>query len=70
MGNLGKLADWFIGENFSFIRVFGSSIHPHALPRFSLDWMVCKEVYYQTVTGGINKELKETQKKVWTTFPI
>jgi hypothetical protein len=27
-------------------------------------------VAYQTVTGGINKELKATQKKVWPTFPI
>jgi hypothetical protein len=27
-------------------------------------------VAYQTVTRGINKELKATQKKVWPTFPI
>jgi hypothetical protein len=25
---------------------------------------------YQTMVGGINKELKATQKKVWTNFPI
>jgi hypothetical protein len=31
---------------------------------------VCREVAYQTVAGGINSELKETQKKVWPTFPI
>ena len=32
--------------------------------------MVCREVAYQTVARGINKELKVAQKKVWPTFPI
>jgi hypothetical protein len=32
MGNLGKLADWFIEENFSYIRVFGCYVPPHSLP--------------------------------------
>jgi len=32
MGNLGKLADWFIEENFSYIRVFGCLVPPHTLP--------------------------------------
>jgi hypothetical protein len=70
MGNLGKLADWFIEENFSYIRVFGCFVPPHALPQFLPDRLVCREVAYQTVAGGINKELKAAQKKVWPTFPI
>jgi hypothetical protein len=70
MGNLGKLADWFIEEKFSYIRVFGCSVPPHALPRFLPDRLVCREVSYQTMTGGINKELKESHKKVWPTFPL
>ena len=60
MGKLGKLVDWFIEENFSYIRVFGCSIPPHALPRFLPDRLVCIEVAYQTVTWGINKEMKAT----------
>jgi hypothetical protein len=32
MGNLGTFADCYIEENFSYIRVFGCSIPPHALP--------------------------------------
>jgi hypothetical protein len=32
--------------------------------------LVCKEVTYQLVIGGISKELKASQKKVWPTFPI
>jgi hypothetical protein len=59
MGNLGKIADWFINENFSYIKVFGCSVPPHALLKFLPDRLVCREVAYQTVTGGINKELKE-----------
>jgi hypothetical protein len=70
MGNLGKLADWFIEENFSYIRVFGCSIPPRALPQFLPDRLVCREVAYQTVVGGINKELKSDKKKVWPTYPI
>jgi hypothetical protein len=44
------------------------------LPMLSHDFyqtgLVCREVAYQTVMGGINKELKAAQKKVWSTFPI
>jgi hypothetical protein len=68
--NMGKLADWFIEENFSYIRVFGCSFPPHDLPQFLPDRLVCREVAYQIVTRGINKALKAAQKKVWPTFPI
>jgi hypothetical protein len=30
---------------------------------------VCCEVAQQTILGGISKEIKFMQKKVWTTFP-
>jgi hypothetical protein len=69
MGNLGKLAYWFIEDNFSYIRVFGCSVPPHALPQFLPDRLVCREVVYQTMAGGINKELKATQKKGLADFP-
>jgi hypothetical protein len=47
MGNLGTLADWFIEENFSYIRVFGCSIPHHALPQFLPNRLVCREVAYK-----------------------
>jgi hypothetical protein len=31
MGNLGKIEDWFIEENFSYIMVFRCSVPPHDL---------------------------------------
>jgi hypothetical protein len=70
IGNLGAIADWYIEESFSYIRVFNCYISPHALPRFLPDRLVCREVAYQTVSGGITKELKVAQKRVWPTFPI
>jgi hypothetical protein len=70
MGNLVTFADWYIEEKLSYIRVFGCSIPPHALPKILPNKPVCREVAYQTVAGGITKELKAAQKKVWPTFPI
>jgi len=34
MANLGKIADWYIEDQFSYIRVFGCSFPPHAYPSF------------------------------------
>jgi hypothetical protein len=41
MGNLGKIEDWYIEENFSYIRVFGCLAPPHPLSRFLPDRLVC-----------------------------
>jgi hypothetical protein len=68
--SLKAVVDWFIEENFSYIRVFGCSIPPHALPKFLPDRLVCREVAHQIVTGGIGIELKMTQKNSWSVFPI
>jgi hypothetical protein len=70
VANLGKIVDWYIEEHFSYIKVFGCSVPPHALPMFLLDQLVCQEVAHQTVLGGISKELKAVQKKMWPTFPL
>jgi hypothetical protein len=68
--NLGRIVDWYIEEHFSYIRVFGCSVPPYALPQFLPDRLVCREVARQTVLGGISKELKAVQKKVWPSFPL
>jgi hypothetical protein len=70
IGNLKAVVDWFIEENFSYIRVFRCSIPPHALPKFLPDRLVCREVAHQIITGGIGIELKTTQKKFWPVFPV
>jgi hypothetical protein len=69
IGNLGAIADWYIEEIFSYIRVFSRYASPHALPRFLPGRLVCREVDYQRVSTGITKELKAAQKRVWPAFP-
>jgi hypothetical protein len=69
-GNIKAIADWFVDENFSYIRVYGCSIPPHALPKFLLDRLVLREVAHQIVKVGIGIELKVAQKKSWPTFPV
>jgi hypothetical protein len=58
MGNLMAIADWFIEEGFSYVRIFGCSISPHALPNFLPNRLVCKELAYQIIIGAIDTELK------------
>jgi len=70
VGNLKVIIDWFIKEGFSYVRVFRCSIPPHALLKFLLDRLVCREVAYQIIAGGIDKELKEAHKNFWPIFPL
>jgi hypothetical protein len=69
-GNLKAIADWFVDEKFSYIRVYGCSIPPHALPKFLPDRLVLREVAHQIVKGGIGIELKVAQKKSRPFFPV
>jgi hypothetical protein len=59
-----------MGEEFSYIRVFGASFPPYALPLFIPDRLSCREIARQIVIGGISKELKGFSKEVWPPFPI
>jgi hypothetical protein len=68
--NLKSVADWFIEEKFSYVRVCGCSIPPHALPKILPGRLICREVAYQLINGGIGLELKAQQKKAWPSFPV
>jgi hypothetical protein len=68
--NLSSIADWYVEDKFSYLRVFGASVPPHVLPLFIPDKMACREVARQTMIGGISKELKGYSKKVWPPFPV
>jgi hypothetical protein len=70
IGNLREFTDWFIEDKFSYIRIFGCSIPPHALEKFLPNRLVCKEVVHQIVESGTGIELKATQNKLWPTFPV
>jgi hypothetical protein len=64
------MADWYLEVEFSYIRVFSTSVPPYALPLFLPDKLLCLEISRQSVLGGIRKELKGVSKKVWPPFPI
>jgi hypothetical protein len=68
--NLSSIADWYVEAEFSYLRVFGASVPPNALPLFIPDRLACREIARQTVIGGVSKELKGYSKKVWPPFPI
>jgi hypothetical protein len=55
--NLKAIANLFIEESFSYIRVYGCSIPPHVLPKFLLDILVYREVAHQIVKGGSKEVL-------------
>jgi hypothetical protein len=68
--NLSSVANWYVEEEFSYIKVFGASIPLHSLPLFILNRLACRKITRKTVIGGISKELKGFSKKVWPPFPI
>jgi hypothetical protein len=68
--NLSSVANWYVEEIFSYIRVFDAFVPPYSLPIFMSDKLVCHKITRQPVLGGISKELKGFSKKVWLPFPI
>ena len=41
---LSGIADWYVEAEFSYFRVFGAFVPPHALPLFIPDKLACREV--------------------------
>jgi hypothetical protein len=64
------VVDWYIEEEFSYIRVFGTFVPPYDLSLFLPDKLVRREIARKIVLSGIRKEIKGVSKKVWTPFPI
>jgi hypothetical protein len=68
--NLSHIADWYVEEELSYLRVFGATVPPSALPLFIPNKLACREIAWQTLINGVSKELKVSAKKVWPSFPI
>jgi len=62
--NLRNVANWYVQVEFSYIKVFSTSVPPYALPLFIPDRLACHEIARKTVIGGVRKELKGFSKKV------
>ena len=63
------MGDWYVGENFSYIRIWGSNT-VHMLPRIVLDRLVLEEVVFQIVNNGVYRKLIGPKKKSWPKFPL
>jgi hypothetical protein len=68
--NMKIIEDWYVEAKFSYLRVFGALVPPHALPLFISNKLACCEFARKTVIGGVSKEIKGCSKKVWPYFPI
>ena len=42
--NLSHIADWYVEEEFSYLRVFGAVVPPLALKLFIPDKLACREI--------------------------
>jgi hypothetical protein len=56
--NLRNVVNWYVEVEFSYIRVFRTSVPPYSLPLFIPDRIVCREITKKPMIGGISKELK------------
>jgi hypothetical protein len=70
VANLGSVVGWYVEAEFSYIRVFGSSIPPYSLPLFVPNKLVCRDIARKTMLARISKEIIGFLKKVWLPFPI
>ena len=66
---IATMGDWYVGESFAYIRVFGSNA-AHMLPKVVPDRLVLEEISFQTVTKGIYKKCAAPKRKFWPKFPI
>jgi hypothetical protein len=64
-----EIGDWFIDEEFSYIRIYGCEGAPHILPRYVPERLTLREIAYQTVGVGIVASLSKSKKKTMAIFP-
>ena len=63
------MGDWYVGESFTYIRIFGSNA-THMLPKVVPNRLVLEEISFQMVTEGIYKKFAAPKRKFWTKFPL
>jgi hypothetical protein len=63
MVNLDAIADLYIEESFSYIRVYGCFASPYALPKFLPNRLICREMEYRT--GSTKKGMDNLSHIGW-----
>jgi len=66
--DLTSIGNWFGEENFTHIRLFGSTTAPHVLPLYIPDKHFAREIAYQITEAGMSSNLKESKKQMWPSF--
>ena len=61
---------YFVEQWFTYIRVYGSTTDPHALPLYVSNKLLAREIAHQIVRKGLTKTLKDNKKSLWPPFPI
>ena len=66
---ISLMGDWYVGEYFSYIWIWGSNT-VHLLARIVPDRMVVQEIAFQTVIDGVFPKLAAAKRKCWPKFPL
>ena len=68
--DLTSIGIWFGEEKFTYIKLFGNTTDPHILPLYILDKLFAREIAYQIIVEGMSRNLKESKKQTWPSFPL
>ena len=63
------MGDWYIGEYFSYIRIWGSN-NVHLLPIIVPNKMVLEEISFQKIIYGVIPKLSGAKRKGLPKFPL
>ena len=66
---IATMGDWYVGESFSYIRVWGGNI-VHMLPKIVHDRLFLEELSFQNVTDCVYRKLVACKRKSWPKFPL
>ena len=66
---ISLMGDWYVGEYFFYIHIWGSNT-VHLLSRIVSDIMVVQEIAYQTIIDGVFPRIVVAKRKCWPNFPL
>jgi hypothetical protein len=67
---VSEIDDWFVRENETYIRIYGSTKPPPIVPKFVLDKLVLQEVAYHTLVHGFGASISKYKKLAWPPLPF
>lgn len=65
-----EIGDWFVGEKFTYIRIYDATKAPILFPKIVIDHMVLTEITYQSYYHGIGVVLNSKKEHLWPDLPI